>query len=413
MPGGLNPVASQWRAPHNPAGRFMSLFLVLAACAFASSFSLRLIDPLILPIASHFAVATHHAAMLSPAYALPYALSQPFLGPISDRFGRLRCIRICMGGLAATLLVGAMAPTFEILFASRMIAGVFGGGLVPLVLAALGDAHDMAGRQVAIGRMLFALISGQMLGSIVAGFASGAFGWRSAFWISCTLAVLATVVAWTALRAASPAAASAGAPPSFRALYRRVFANPKAGWLYPAVLAEGMLFFGFFPYAGEALLAMEPGSARDVATRVGFVLGAFGIGGLLYALTVRRLIATLGVRRMCVVASLLGAAAYAALSGAVNWWQAAAAMLASGLAFYMLHNCLQTEATELAPSARGSAVALFASALFLGQGAGPLMYGPLSRIAGHAGAYLLVALATAALGQLVVRRIIGRRPAKV
>ncbi len=390
----------------------MSMFLVLAACAFASSFSLRLIDPLILPVASHFAVATTQAAMLSPAYALPYALSQPFLGPISDRFGRLRCIRVCMAGLAAALLFGAVAPTFEALFASRMIAGVFGGGLVPLVLAALGDAYDMAGRQVAIGRMLFALITGQMLGSIVAGFASSAYGWRAAFWISCTLAVLAAILAWTALRPASPNAAGAAGHASFRALYARVFANPKAKWLYPSVLVEGMLFFGFFPYAGEALLGMEPGSGREVATRVGFVLGAFGIGGLVYAFTVRKLIRALGVRRMCVVASLLGAAAYAAAGRlSVNWWQAAGAMLASGLAFYMLHNCLQTEATELAPSARGSAVALFASALFLGQGAGPLMYGPLSQVAGHAGAYLLVALALALLGQVVVHRIVLGRPA--
>lgn len=387
------------------------MFLVLAVCAFASSFSLRLIDPLILPVASHFTVATTQAAMLSPAYALPYAISQPFLGPISDRFGRMRCIRVCMAGLAAALLFGAVAPTFEALFASRMIAGVFGGGLVPLVLAALGDAYDMAGRQVAIGRMLFALITGQMLGSIVAGFASSAYGWRAAFWISCTLAALAAILAWTALRPASPNAAGAAAPASFRALYARVFASPKAKWLYPCVLVEGMLFFGFFPYAGEALLALEPGSGREVATRVGFVLGAFGIGGLVYAFTVRKLINALGVRRMCIVASLLGAAAFAALSMSVNWWQAAAAMLANGLAFYMLHNCLQTEATELAPSARGSAVALFASALFLGQGAGPLMYGPLSQIAGHAGAYLLVALALALLGQVVVRRIVPGRPA--
>jgi predicted MFS family arabinose efflux permease len=389
----------------------MSMFLVLAACAFASSFSLRLIDPLILAVASHFAVATTQAAMLSPAYALPYALSQPFLGPISDRFGRLRCIRICMAGLAAALLFGAVAPTFEALFASRMIAGVFGGGLVPLVLAALGDAYDMTGRQVAIGRMLFALITGQMLGSIVAGFAGAAFGWRAAFWISCTLAVLAAIVVWTPLRtAASPGVGGARTPASFRVLYARVFANPKAKWLYPCVLVEGALFFGFFPYAGEALLGMEPGSGREVATRVGFVLGAFGVGGLVYAFTVRKLISTLGVRWMCVTASLLGAAAYAVLAISVNWWQAAAAMLASGLAFYMLHNCLQTEATELAPSARGSAVALFASALFLGQGVGPLIYGPLSRVAGHAGAYLLVALALALLGQVAMRRIVARRP---
>lgn len=382
----------------------MSMFLVLAACGFASSFSLRLIDPLILPVASHFAVASSTAAMLSPAYTLPYAISQPFLGPISDRFGRIRCMRVCMAGLAATLLVGAIAPSFEVLFASRMIAGVFGGGLVPLVLAALGDAYDMAGRQVAIGRMLFALISGQMLGSIVAGFASEAAGWQSAFWISFALAAIATVLVWTALRATG--APARGGTTSFRALYARIFANPKAKWLYPAVMVEGALFFGFFPFAGEALLAIEPDSTRDVARHVGFVLGAFGVGGLAYALAVRRLLQMMSVARMCIVASVLGAAAYCGVALAGTWWHAALAMLAGGLAFYMLHNSLQTEATELAPAARGSAVALFASSFFLGQGAGPLLFGATAHATGHSAAYVIVALALLALGQAVVRRVV-------
>ncbi len=385
----------------------MPMFLVLAACGFASSFSLRLIDPVILPVATHFGVATGTAAMLSPAYALPYALSQPFLGPISDRFGRMQCMRVCMAGLAGTLLLSALAPSFELLFASRMAAGVFGGGLIPLVLAALGDAYDMQGRQVAIGRMLFALISGQMLGSVVAGFAAQAAGWRSAFWISFALACIAAALLWAALRKA-PANAGAGAPASFRTLYRRVFANPKAAWLYPAVFVEGMLFFGFFPFAGEALLAIQPAPASEIARQVGMMLGAFSIGGLLYAFTVRRLLRALGVVRMCVVASLLGAASYGALALARDWRQAAAAMLFAGLAFYMLHNSLQTEATELAPTARGSAVALFASGLFLGQGAGPLLFGPLAHYAGHAGGYVLVALALALLGQVVVLRIVAR-----
>jgi hypothetical protein len=46
-------------------------------------------------------------------------------------------------------------------------------------------------------------------------------------------------------------------------------------------------------------------------------------------------------------------------------------MVVIGLSYYMLHNCLQTEATELAPTARGSAVALFACGFFLGQALGP------------------------------------------
>jgi MFS transporter, DHA1 family, inner membrane transport protein len=387
----------------------MPMFLVFAACAFASSFSLRLIDPLILPVASHFGVATTTAALLSPAYALPYAISQPFLGPISDRFGRMSCMRVCMAGLAATLLFGAVAPTFEAVFASRVLAGIFGGGLVPLVLAGLGDAYDMENRQIAIGRMLVALIGGQMLGSLVAGLASDAWGWRSAFGISFGLAVAATLLAWTAKLPSS--AHARGATASFRILYGRVFQNAKAKWVLGCVTLEGMLFFGFFPYVGEALLAAEPGSAAQVSRHAGLALGAFGIGGLVYAFSVRRLIASLGVARMCLLASLLAAAGYAVLPLMAAWWQVALVLLVTGLGFYMVHNSLQTEATELAPTARGSAVALFASGLYLGQGVGPLLFGPMAHHAGFTATFVAVAVGLVLLGQAVLRRVMRLPPA--
>jgi predicted MFS family arabinose efflux permease len=41
-----------------------------------------------------------------------------------------------------------------------------------------------------------------------------------------------------------------------------------------------------------------------------------------------------------------------------------------GIGYYMLHNTLQTNATQMAPQVRGTAVSLFASAFFLGQSAG-------------------------------------------
>ena len=157
----------------------MQVFLIYAACAFASGFALRLVDPIVLPVAGHFAVSATTAAMLNTAYALPYALAQPFLGPLGDRFGKQRCIQVCVAGLALMLALGAFADSFVLLFASRVFAGIFAGGLIPLVLAGLGDSYAMSERQVALGRMLFAIISGQMLGSVVSGFANVAFGWRS------------------------------------------------------------------------------------------------------------------------------------------------------------------------------------------------------------------------------------------
>jgi predicted MFS family arabinose efflux permease len=53
------------------------------------------------------------------------------------------------------------------------------------------------------------------------------------------------------------------------------------------------------------------------------------------------------------------------------WWQLAPfAVTGLGLGFYMLHNTLQTNATQMSPQARSTAVALFSSALYLGQTAG-------------------------------------------
>ena len=72
------------------------LSLVFSVCAFASGFAMRIVDPLILPVADQFEVTPATAALLTSAYALPYALAQPFLGPLGDRFGKVRCIQACM-----------------------------------------------------------------------------------------------------------------------------------------------------------------------------------------------------------------------------------------------------------------------------------------------------------------------------
>jgi predicted MFS family arabinose efflux permease len=46
------------------------------------------------------------------------------------------------------------------------------------------------------------------------------------------------------------------------------------------------------------------------------------------------------------------------------------ACFAMGLGFYMLHNTLQTNATQMAPERRGAAVSAFAFSYFLGQSVG-------------------------------------------
>ena len=82
-------------------------------------------------------------------------------------------------------------------------------------------------------------------------------------------------------------------------------------------------------------------------------------------------------------------------------------MLLAGGSYYMLHNSLQTEATEIAPTARGSAVALFACGFFAGQGLGPVLFGALVHGLGFPAALLICAVGLVSLGQGVVRTVIA------
>ena len=46
-----------------------------------------------------------------------------------------------------------------------------------------------------------------------------------------------------------------------------------------------------------------------------------------------------------------------------------------GLGFYMLHGVIQIYASELAPAARGSAMAMHSASFFFGNALGPVVYG--------------------------------------
>ncbi len=90
-------------------------------------------------------------------------------------------------------------------------------------------------------------------------------------------------------------------------------------------------------------------------------------------------------------------------------WLMAPAIMLLGLGLYMLHNTLQTNATQMAPEARGLAVSTFANALFLGQAIGIWLAGLVVDRFGFALVFLAAAGGLALLGAGFAGRL-QRRP---
>jgi predicted MFS family arabinose efflux permease len=84
----------------------------------------------------------------------------------------------------------------------------------------------------------------------------------------------------------------------------------------------------------------------------------------------RRLLLALGQRGLVVWGGAICCGAYAIVALSPVWALAIPCAIALGFSFFMLHNTVQTKATEMAPHARGAAVSVFASTWSLGQAAG-------------------------------------------
>ncbi|MPZ36910.1 MAG: MFS transporter [Rhizobiales bacterium] len=344
------------------------VFLVV----FASTLFSRVVDPVVPQIATDLAVDLKTAALLSTAFTLPYALTQPVLGTIADFFGKTRLMNLSLLVVSITALVCAIATSFSLVFGMRVVAGLVAGGIFPVAMALVGDLVPIHQRQIMIGRLLAVGLTGNVLGAAIAGVIADLFGWRGIFAVIGLFGLTITVAAFVILRGFPvPKPRPVFNLSAVKENYRGIFADPRAKFCFGSVFFEGIFIHGIFPYV--AILLLVGGEAR--ASIAGLVIAAFGAGGVIYSLSVPALVARFPERRLMLIGGSLGAIALSLAAMHFPWYAQVAIFGIFGFGFYLLHGCIQVHVTDLSSTARGAATSVHSSFFFMGQATGPVLYG--------------------------------------
>jgi len=343
--------------------------VLLAVAGFAAQSMVRSADSLLPQIASDFAVTVGAASIIVSVYSLMHGSMQLVIGPIGDRFGKYFCMATAAAAASVLVALCGLAGSLPQLVAARLGSGLAAGAIIPLALAFVGDVIPYQRRQPVLGRFISGNILGQLFGQAAGGVLGDYFGWRNVFFLLAGLLALSALGLFYELARNPVTHASAAPEQSGSGLvdnYRKVLRSPWARALIVFSFLEFGFMFGAFTYVGADLHLRF-----DVSfTLVGLFVGAFAVGGIMYSLFVGVLVNRLGPSGIAMTGGLLLALAYLTLAFAPTYWTAPAATTAIGLGFYMLHNTLQTNATQMTPEARGTAVAIFSAALYIGQTVG-------------------------------------------
>ncbi len=354
-------------APPSPIPAKVPLrsIVFLAGAGFASQAMVRVTDSLLPQIAADFDTTVGQAAIVVAAYSVAHGSVQLIIGPIADRFGKYRTVTaMCALGTILVAICG-MTTTLPALAAARFASGAAAGWIIPISMAYVGDVTPQERLQPVLGRYLTGQIIGQLFGQAAGGVLGDLFGWRNVFFVLAAIFAAATagLIFELLTNPRTRVGARAAGPPRFVADYKAVLSSSWARFVILAVFIESSVAWGAFTYVG-ADMRLRFGMSF---TAVGLIVGAFGIGGLIYAASVQQLVIRLGQPGIATLGGALLAGAYVTLAAGFAWWLAPLAVVAIGLGFYSLHNTMQTNATQMIPEARGTAVAIFSSAIYLGQ----------------------------------------------
>ncbi|MFE3382487.1 Cmx/CmrA family chloramphenicol efflux MFS transporter [Streptomyces anulatus] len=155
---------------------------ILGLSVFALGTSEFMLSGLLPPIADDMNVSIPQAGLLISAFAIGMVVGAPLLAVATLRLPRRTTLIALISVFGLGQIAGALAPTYEILFVSRVLSALACAGFWAVGAAVAIAMVPVNSRARAMAVMIGGLSVANVLGVPLGAFLGEYFGWRSAFW---------------------------------------------------------------------------------------------------------------------------------------------------------------------------------------------------------------------------------------
>lgn len=367
------------------SARTRTALAALTAAVFAVGTDGFVFAGLLPRLSSEFALPIGHVAQTTTVFAVAYAAAAPLTAVLTGHWPRRRALCAALGVFAIGNVLTAVAPTFEMLLVSRVVAAVGAAGLTPTAAVTAAALVPAAAR----GRAVATVTSGLTLATAVGAPAGAALGetvgWRAAVLAIVALGLLAVAVLALGLPALR------GSPPTGLAARIAPLRERRIRGLLVASLLAFVPVYLVYTYASVVYPA-----ATDREGLLAIVLVAIGGAGVVGNLGAGMLADRFGPSRVVVAALGLVAAGAVLTYTAANLGSAIGAALVYGLGAFAITGPQQHRLLDADAARTGLPVALNAAAIYLAVAIAGVAGGVLTRYAPGSIAAAAAALAVIA-----------------
>lgn len=247
---------------------------VLGLSVFALGTSEFMLAGILEPLARDMDVSIPRAGLLVSAFAIGMVVGAPVLAAATLKLPRRTTLIALLAVFGLGQIAGALAPTYAVLFASRVISALACAGFWAVGAAVAVSLVPVNARARAMAVMVGGLSIANIAGVPAGAFLGQSAGWRAAFWAVAAMSAVALVGVIAMVPRTRPATGADA--PSLRAELR-IYADRQVWVALAQIALNAAAVFALFSYLSP-LLTDTAGLSESW---VPWVLGLFGLGALL------------------------------------------------------------------------------------------------------------------------------------